>query len=91
MMLSVPLTCAALLLALALLAVLVARSPHASRFIYAACMLVTAVSLAAALTHLLAAPVPEALTLPVGLPWLGAHLRLDALSPSSSQLSISAR
>jgi formate hydrogenlyase subunit 3/multisubunit Na+/H+ antiporter MnhD subunit len=79
-MLSVALVCAAVLLALAMLAVLMARSQHASRIIYAACMLVAAVSLAAALTHLLATRVPEALTLPVGLPWLGAHMRLDALS-----------
>jgi formate hydrogenlyase subunit 3/multisubunit Na+/H+ antiporter MnhD subunit len=80
MMLSVALICAAVLLALAVLAVLMVRSPYASRLIYAACMVVTAISLAAALTHLLAACEPEALTLPVGLPWLGAHLRLDALS-----------
>jgi hydrogenase-4 component B len=80
MMLSVALVCAAVLLALAVFAVLMVRSQHASRLIYAACMLVTAVSLAGALTHLLAAQAPEALTLPVGLPWLGAHLRLDALS-----------
>ncbi len=80
MMLSVALVCAAALLALAVLAVLLARAPYVGRLIYAACMIVTAVSLAAALTHLLATRVPEALTLPVGLPWLGAHLRLDALS-----------
>ncbi len=80
MILSVALVCAAVLVALAILAVLMARSPHASRLIYSACLLVTAVSLAAALTQLLAARMPEALTLPVGLPWLGAHLRLDALS-----------
>ena len=80
MILSVALVCAASLLALAVVAVLMARWPHASRLIYSACMLVTAVSLAAALTQLLAVRVPEALTLPVGLPWLGAHLRLDALS-----------
>jgi hydrogenase-4 component B len=80
MMLSVALIGAAVLLALAVLAVVMARSPYASRLIYSACMLVTAVSLAAALTHLLAARMPEALTLPVGLPWIGAHLRLDALS-----------
>ena len=79
-MLGVALACGSMLLALAVLAVLMVRSPHASRLIYAACMLVTAVSLVAALTHLLAARAPEALTLPVGLPWLGAHLRLDALS-----------
>jgi hydrogenase-4 component B len=80
MMLSVALIGAAVLLALAVLAVVMPRSPYASRLIYSACMLVTAVSLAAALTHLLAARMPEALTLPVGLPWIGAHLRLDALS-----------
>jgi hydrogenase-4 component B len=80
MMLSVALACAAALLALALLAVVLARAPYAGRLIYAACMIATTVSMAAALMHLLAARVPEALTLPVGLPWLGAHLRLDALS-----------
>jgi hydrogenase-4 component B len=80
MMLSLALACAAALLALAVLAVFLARAPYAGRLIYAACMIVTAVSMAAALMHLLAARMPEALTLPVGLPWLGSHLRLDALS-----------
>jgi len=80
MMLSVTLLCAGVLLALAVLAVVMVRSPFVSRLIYAASMLVTAVSLAAALTHLLGAPPPEELSLPIGLPWLGAHLRLDALS-----------
>ena len=80
MTLSVTLLCAGVLLALAVLAVVMVRSPFVSRLIYAASMLVTAVSLAAALTHLLGAPPPEELSLPIGLPWLGAHLRLDALS-----------
>jgi hydrogenase-4 component B len=80
MMLSLALACAAALLALAVLAVFLARAPYAGRLIYAACMIVTAVSMAAALMHLLAARMPEALTLPVGLPWLGSHFRLDALS-----------
>ena len=80
MILSVALVCAGVLLAVAVLAVLMARSPHASRLIYTACMFVSAASLAAALTYLLSARVPEGLTLPVGLPWLGAYLRLDALS-----------
>jgi formate hydrogenlyase subunit 3/multisubunit Na+/H+ antiporter MnhD subunit len=30
--------------------------------------------------HLLGAAAPETIVLPVGVPWLGAHLRLDALS-----------
>ena len=68
MILSVALVCAGVLLALAVLAVLMARSPHASRLVYAACMLVSAVSLAAALTYLFSARMPEGLTLPVGLP-----------------------
>jgi hydrogenase-4 component B len=80
MMLTGALLCAAALLALAVLAVLLVRSPHASRLVYTACMIVTATALAAALTHLLAGRSPEALTLPIGLPWLGAHFRLDALS-----------
>jgi len=52
----------------------------ASRIIYGAIIVVTTLSLAAALTHLLSAAPAENLTLPVGLPWLGAHFRLDALS-----------
>jgi hydrogenase-4 component B len=80
MMLSVALFGVAVLLALAVLALLMVRSPMASRLIYTACMIVTAASLAAALSHLLTARPPEEFTLPIGLPWLGAHLRLDALS-----------
>ena len=33
-----------------------------------------------ALAHLLGAAAPFGLTLPLGVPWLGAHFRLDALS-----------
>jgi hydrogenase-4 component B len=80
MILSTLLACVAVLLALAPLAVLIARWTIASRLIYAACMVATAISLAAALTHLLLARPPVIVALPVGVPWLGAHLRLDALS-----------
>jgi len=79
-MLTVVLACAAILLALAPAAVTLARSPAATRLIYGACLIVSAVSLAAALTHLLGGAPPAAVTLPLGLPWLGAHLRIDALS-----------
>src|SRR4029077_656057 len=80
MMLSTVLACSAVLLALAPLAVLMTRSPAATRLIYAACMVTTAISLAAALPLLLAARTAEMAAFPVGVPWLGAHLRLDALS-----------
>jgi hydrogenase-4 component B len=80
MILSAVLACSAGLLALAPLAVVMTRSPAATRLIYTACMVITAISLAAALAHLLAARTAEVATFPVGVPWLGAHLRLDALS-----------
>jgi len=70
----------AFLLALAPLAVAVGRSAAATRLVYGASAVVAAISLAAALAHLLGAAPPQNMTLPLGLPWLGAHLRLDALS-----------
>jgi formate hydrogenlyase subunit 3/multisubunit Na+/H+ antiporter MnhD subunit len=76
----VVLICAAILLALAPAAVILVHSPAATRLIYGACMIVSAVSLAAALTHLLGAAPAADVTLPLGLPWVGAHLRIDALS-----------
>jgi hydrogenase-4 component B len=79
-MLTIVLVCAAVLLALAPLAVALARSTAATQFVYGVSVVVSAISLVAALTHLLGAAAPETVVLPVGVPWLGAHLRLDALS-----------
>jgi hydrogenase-4 component B len=78
--LTIVLACAAALLALAPIAVLIGRSPAATPFVYGASMIVTAISFVAASAHLLSAAAPIGITLPLGLPWLGAHLRLDALS-----------
>jgi hydrogenase-4 component B len=80
MMLVIALAGSALELLLGVCAVVIVRSAAASRVIYGATMVVAALSLAAALAHLLRAAAAESLTLPVGLPWLGAHFRLDALS-----------
>jgi hydrogenase-4 component B len=74
------LACAAMLIVLAAFAVMIGRSAVAARFVYGTCMAAAAISLAAALLHLLGAAAPETITLPVGVPWLGAHLRIDALS-----------
>jgi hydrogenase-4 component B len=71
---------AAFELALGACAIVIHRSAAASRVIYGATIVVATLSLVAALTHLLGAGPAESLTLPVGLPWLGAHFRLDALS-----------
>ena len=80
MTLTIVLACAAALLALAPFAVVIGRSAAASRLIYGASVIVPAISLIAALAQLLGTAAPETVTLPVGLPWLGAHFRLDALS-----------
>ncbi len=74
------LACAAVLLALGPLAVALGHSRVATRLVYGTSMVASAVSLAAAIVHLIGAVVPESITLPVGVPWLGAHLRIDALS-----------
>jgi hydrogenase-4 component B len=82
--LSIALSCAALLLALAPLAVAAGtvwrHSPASTYIIYGASLVAALVSLGAALAHLISAAAPASVTLPLGLPWLGAHFRIDALS-----------
>ena len=80
MTLTIALACVAALLALGVLAVIIGCSKVATRIVYGGSLLITTISLAAALTHLLAATAPFHTTLPLGVPWLGAHFRLDALS-----------
>jgi len=80
MTLTIALICAAALLALGVLAIIIGRTAAASRVIYGAIVVVATVSLVVALAHFLGVADPESLTLPVGLPWLGAHFRLDPLS-----------
>ena len=90
MTLTIVLACAAVLLALAPLAVALGRSGTATRFVYGASMVTSAVSLVAAAAFLVGDTAPESVTLPVGVPWLGAHLRIDALSAFFLVVSISA-
>jgi formate hydrogenlyase subunit 3/multisubunit Na+/H+ antiporter MnhD subunit len=78
MALTVALACAAALLALAPIAIVLLRSRYASAIVYGACLVVSLVGLGAASASLFAAPVT--LSLPLGLPWLGAHFRIDALA-----------
>jgi formate hydrogenlyase subunit 3/multisubunit Na+/H+ antiporter MnhD subunit len=80
-MISVALWSAALLLALAPVGIVLSAQAQGSRILYGGCLAVTATLCVIALVHLLdpAHPVLSA-TLPIGLPWLGAHFRLDALS-----------
>jgi formate hydrogenlyase subunit 3/multisubunit Na+/H+ antiporter MnhD subunit len=75
MILPVLLAIAALLL-LAIACVPLARRPGASRIVYGGCL---AICLCALVGALLGGATSEAI-LPLGIPWLGAHFRLDALS-----------
>ena len=73
--------CVAGLLGLAVLAI--ASEPQQARHpvIYSATMVICLAALAGSLRWLLGgAPNATGLTLPVGLPWLGAHFRMDALA-----------
>ena len=73
--------CVAGLLGLAVLAIVLSRSKAATAVIYGATLAVSAVALIGSMRSLLGDPVNvTTLTLPVGLPWLGAHFRLDALA-----------
>jgi hydrogenase-4 component B len=78
MTLTIALSCVAVLLVLAALAV--GRSLAATTFIYGGCLIVSLISLLVALAQLLGDAQPVALTLPLGLPWTGARFRMDALA-----------
>ncbi len=80
MTLTIILAGVAVWVALAPLAVTIRHPRTATGAVYGTSFVVAAVSLAAALVQLLSAAPPVTLALPVGVPWLGAHLRLDALS-----------
>ncbi len=71
----------AVLLALAPAAIALSTRKHGSAMLYGACLVVTSALAAIALLNLLdsAHPVLSA-TLPIGLPWLGAHFRIDPLA-----------
>ena len=80
MTLTIVLSCAAVLLAGAVVAVVVGRATIASPLVYGLCIATAAVSLFAALHHLLGDAPPETIILPLGIPWLGAHFRIDTVS-----------
>lgn len=71
----------AALLATAALAVAMSRSASATRTVYGATLAISAAAVILLLVHLVSAPgAVSQVTLPLGLPWIGARFRLDALS-----------
>jgi formate hydrogenlyase subunit 3/multisubunit Na+/H+ antiporter MnhD subunit len=73
--------CIALLLGTGLAAAIAGRHRRAGTIVYGACLGASAVALIVAAASLLAGrALAGELQLPIGLPWLGAHFRLDALA-----------
>ena len=73
--------CVASLLAASVAAIPVARHRFASPLVYGATLATSAVALIIAVRSLLLQDsLGQAIVLPVGLPWLGAHFRIDALA-----------
>jgi len=68
-------------LAIGALAIALGRSAAATRTIYGAALIVSLLALVSAATTLLQGSVPASvMALPLGLPWIGLHFRLDALA-----------
>jgi hydrogenase-4 component B len=78
-MITTALLCVAALLALSLIAVALSGSPRASGIVYASCLILTLTLAVTGGMCLLDQPT-SSVTLPLGLPWLGAHFRIDALA-----------
>ncbi|MDD1527978.1 hydrogenase 4 subunit B [Bradyrhizobium sp. WBOS7] len=80
-MIAVALWSVAALLALAPAGILLSTHRRGSIILYGGCLIATATLCVTALSGLLHSPQPApSAVLPIGLPWLGAHFRLDALS-----------
>ena len=79
MTLTLALSCIAAQLAISVLAVTAGRSPVTMRVVYGASLACSLLLLALAADHLLGTKAPVTSTLPLGIPWLGAHFRIDVL------------
>jgi len=81
MLLAIALSCVAVLLGTACLGVVFSRSPATSPIVYGSSLITSLVALGVALAHLVGGDTASPMmTLPLGLPWLGAHFRIDMLS-----------
>src|SRR4029079_4649748 len=78
-MVTFALFCVVAFLSLSPIAVVLSRSPRASGVVYASCLII-ALTLAVVGGMCLIGERTSRITMPIGLPWLGAHFRIDALS-----------
>src|SRR6266404_3593280 len=73
--------CVAVLLATTCVGVAMSRIQMASQVVYGLSFLASLAALAVALVHLVGGAVTApTVTLPLGIPWLGAHFRMDMLA-----------
>jgi len=73
--------CVAGLLAIAILAVALSRSKMSTSVVYSASLAICVAALSGSLYWLVVGKANASeMTLPIGLPWLGAHFRLDVLA-----------
>jgi len=79
-MLTLVLLCIGALFGVSALAIAIGRSAVATPIVYGSSLVASLLSCLTGIAHLLSGSAAERLTLPLGLPWLGTHFRLDALS-----------
>lgn len=77
---AISLWCVAALLVTALMAVVLHKASIISRLIYVCCLIICSIALAISAGMLLAGGGEAVLRLPIGLPWIGSHFRIDSLS-----------
>src|SRR5216683_280709 len=77
---TVILGCVGVLLAAAAIGTATARLAAARPIVYGTSLVASVVALVGAMDGLLGAAPPSTATLPLGLPWLGAHFRVDPLA-----------
>jgi formate hydrogenlyase subunit 3/multisubunit Na+/H+ antiporter MnhD subunit len=80
MTVTLALSCTLALLAVAALAVTIGRSSWSTPVVYSLCLIASMASFVTAVLHLLGGSTALSVALPLGLPWLGAHFRIDELS-----------
>jgi hydrogenase-4 component B len=81
MPLSITMSCVAVLLLATCFAIAISRMRAASSLVYGLSLIASLTAFFVALVHLIrGAPMSLMVTLPLGLPWLGAHFQMDALS-----------
>ena len=73
-------SCVAVLLIVTCFAIVISRIAAASSLVYGLTLIASLTAFFVALVHLIGGAPSLAVTLPLGLPWLGAHFQMDALS-----------